>query len=781
MNSRPNDYSRRTFLRASSAIAGGVALGGLVWPTRAEVGTKSTAIAVGDLPMGAAPQPVSLPHFPSRLHAFVWRNWPLVTPQRMARVCGARRADIVRLGRAMGLGAPPRITRDQQARSYLTVIKRNWHLLPYDQLLNLLGWPAEQLAFTLREEDFLFIKLGSLKPRCEPLRYQPADEKTLQREREIARIIREEFSGAADRIGEPLFGFIAQLSAKPPATFKAIDAAELKFCYSYFALYGDPLLERQADPYPDGLLARLAQAGVNGVWLPAVLHKLAPCPWLPERSGRYAERLKNLRALVARARQHGIRLFLYLNEPRALPLAFFASRPQLKGAVEGDHAALCTSAPAVQSFLVESIATICRAVPDLGGFFSITASENFTNCWSHGGGTSCPRCGPRPAAEVIAETNRLFVEGIRQAGTAAQFIAWDWGWNDAWAAEVIRQLPPEASLMSVSEWSLPIERGGVKSEVGEYSISAIGPGPRAQRHWKLARERGLKTIAKIQAGNTWELSAVPYIPAVANVAQHAENLRSAHVNGLMLGWTLGGYPSPNLEAVAETLAGGSADAAMLRVAERRFGSALAPAVVTAWRGYSAAFREFPYHGGLVYSGPQQLGPANLLWAEPTGYTATMVGFPYDDLTAWRAIYPPEIFVQQFERVADGFDDSLAELMAFTSSGHEATPAERRALTAECGVAEAAAIHFRSAANQARFVLARQAVAAAKSAEAAAPHRRAMADMLRAEIALAQRLHGIQVRDSRIGFEASNQYYYVPVDLMEKVLNCRDLLARSVPT
>jgi len=29
--------------------------------------------------------------------------------------------------------------------------------------------------------------------------------------------------------------------------------------------------------------------------------------------------------------------------------------------------------------------------------------------------------------------------------------------------------------MSVSEWSLPIERGGIKTTVGEYSISAVGP------------------------------------------------------------------------------------------------------------------------------------------------------------------------------------------------------------------------------------------------------------------------------------------------------------------
>ena len=79
--------------------------------------------------------------------------------------------------------------------------------------------------------------------------------------------------------------------------------------------------------------------------------------------------------------------------------------------------------------------------------------------------------------------------------------------------------------MSVSEWGMPIKRGGVETTVGEYSISTIGPGERARRRWELARARGLRTVAKVQCGNTWELSAVPYIPAVANVARHAANLR----------------------------------------------------------------------------------------------------------------------------------------------------------------------------------------------------------------------------------------------------------------
>ena len=81
-------HSRRAFLKTSSTVAGGLALGGFGWPALAEVGGKSPAMTVADLPKGSAPKPVSFPHFPSRLHAFVWRNWPLVTPERMARAVG---------------------------------------------------------------------------------------------------------------------------------------------------------------------------------------------------------------------------------------------------------------------------------------------------------------------------------------------------------------------------------------------------------------------------------------------------------------------------------------------------------------------------------------------------------------------------------------------------------------------------------------------------------------------------------------------------------------------
>ncbi|HSA01501.1 MAG TPA: hypothetical protein P5055_12265, partial [Candidatus Paceibacterota bacterium] len=100
---------------------------------------------------------------------------------------------------------------------------------------------------------------------------------------------------------------------------------------------------------------------------------------------------------------------------------------------------------------------------------------------------------------------------------------------------------------------------------------------------------------------------------------------------------------------------------------------------------------------------------------------------------------------------------------------------RKALAAEQSVAEAAAIHFRSVANQARFVRARNSRAAATSSAAQASCAAEMRNILREEIDLAKRLHAIQTRDSRIGFEASNHYFYIPLDLAEKVLNCRHLM------
>ncbi len=732
--------------------------------------TGALCYGVTDLPVGAAPPAIADPHFPSRLHAVVWRNWELVPKERIASIVKATPKQVSDIATSMGLPPQQSVPLNIKERGYISIVRRNWHLLPYDQLLTMVDMTPEELAVRLREDDFLFIKLGNLKPKCDPVTYIEPGPTELKRAAQIRDLVQKEFGATISEPGESRFAFLKEF-AKVPPTSKAATCStteSLRFIYSYFAPFGDPLLNADLDPYPSGLLAQLQEQGVNGVWLHAVLRDLAPGGVDFPEFGKDSEiRIRNLRLLTQRCAQYGIKVFLYINEPRSMPSSFFASRPDMEGVKDGDYRSMCTSDPKVLRWVRDALTHVFREAPDLGGVFTITASENMTNCASHGRQKECPRCSKRTAASIIAEVNTAIRDGVRQSAPKARVICYDWGWNGHGdAPETITALPGGVDLMSVSEWALPLTRGGVNTTVGEYSVSAVGPGPRAMRHWKLAKERGLGAIAKVQLNNSWELSAVPWLPVEDLVAEHCVNLAKAGVDGMMLSWSLGGYPSPNLQ-LAQLIADTpdiTADEALDRVARSRYGSDAAAAVRVAWTGFSNAFAEFPYHGQVLYNAPQQVGPANLLHAKPTGYSATMVGFPYDDLKSWCGPYSAKVWIQQFEKVSTGWEVAMTQLRTALD---KCAFANLKILESDIGLAEAAGIHFASCANQASFVTARD--------------NNDITGMTKAvddECELAKRLYRLTKADSRIGFEASNHYYYLPLDLVEKVISCRWIADRS---
>jgi hypothetical protein len=499
-----------------------------------------------------------------------------------------------------------------------------------------------------------------------------------------------------------------------------------------------------------------------------------------------------LRRLCDKAGKYGIGLYLYLNEPRAIPPQWFEEMPQLQE-LRGVHSdahgtsGFCTSFPAVQEYLRDGMEWVCRHVPQLAGALLITMSENLTNCWSWPQLVQqCPRCRERPQADVIAEVNSLLAEGARRADTGARIITWTWGWSNAhlgepmpqWQRDCIAKLPADVTVMATSEEGLPVCIGGVKSSVLDYSISQPGPSPTVRAQWRAAQAQGLSTVAKVQLNNTWECSSVPYLPVPDLISQHLHNLDETGVSGLMLSWTLGGYPSPNLElaerhywntlSTPSTTATGSNLISEADFDAERFGPA-ASQVRRAHQHFSQAFREFPFSIDGLYVAPQQFGSANPLYPESTGLEGTPIGFPYDDLDTWRGVYAREVYEDQWRKVSEGWRTGWREL----ENAQPNSESGSAALADLKSVARATYLHFRSVYLQISFIRCRDRL----SEENLPPDelrdlRERIEPIINEEIALARELHEIAGRDSRIGFEASNHYFYTQQDLLEKMLACR---------
>lgn len=733
---------------------------GLAFPVVANAGEAKNAVPLpGEPCMRPALSPAP---FPDRLSAFVWRNWGLVPVAELAAVAGAEPAEINAVAADMGLAPDPPVLVEWKTKGYITVLRRNWHLLPYEQLTTLLGKSREELRFSLMEDDFLWVKLGKVKPQCDRIVWSPeAAERGRAMRRRIARILKDE--GLDPNAPEELrFAFVREIAAPSTSTSSSSSPSsspfDFRLIFSYFADYGDPLGDPAVGSFPEGLLQKLSAQGVNAVWLHTVLRTLVEDPKYPEFGEGGSARLEHLRALVTRAAKYGIRVYLYMNEPRALPASSFERNPALmalRGACDDRQYALCTSCPETLRWLGDSLERVFARVPGLGGIFTITMSENLTHCASRKTQRTCSRCSDRRVADLIVETNRAMIDGMVRGNPKAEALVWNWAWPKDEEDYIVRNLPTNhIRLMAVSENAVKVRRGGITAIENDYSISILGPGENARRLWGWADERGIPAVAKVQAANSWELSSFPYIPAMDLVAQHAVNLANEGVGGVMLSWSLGCCPSPNLAVYRDLRKGEKTPDALLdRLAARQYGAANASRVRQAWKAFSDGFSNFPFALSTIYFGPQQWGPANPLYAEKTGYRATMVGIPYDDLDGWRANYPAETFAELMGKVADGFEEGCRLLDGI---------APQR----ELDMFRAEQMHFASCRDQVRFIQARE-----------AGDRTTAVQLARAELDRAKTYWRLVRADSRIGFESSNQYYYVPHDLLEKVLSCHVVFER----
>ncbi len=713
------------------------------------------------------------PYFPTPSHQFVWRNWDLIPQERIARALGSTTEMVTKLARTMGLEQQNIPTRHRQ-RLRFKVLRRNWNFVPYSQLTLLLGMSVPEIQVMLSQDAFYISDLGP-KPECPRIQ--------IEKPQKLGSGVIPYFrAGMTTGPEEDRFHFIELLdrpiSESPEAGDKGQFTLKPRIAFPYYAKFGNVLGNADfKSSYSAALLENMARMELGAIWLGAMYQHLIRSRIFPEFGRESAAQLANLNWLIGEAKKRGLGVYLYLNEPRGMPASFFKKYPEIKGAPgrPGDGLfSMCTSTKMVQDYLVEATATLFKEAPGLEGIILITASENPTNCYSLTRHPKCPCCLRQTGPEVIAQVIQLMDEGARSVAPDARVIAWDWSWEiveDDPQKQIIDRLPSSATLMVDFERGTVIERDGIKSTVEEYSLSVTGPSPRAAAHIRLGKARGMDVMAKIQVGNTWELGLVPYIPVEQLVVRKFEAMHSAGISGVMESWTLGCYPSENWD-VAESFYRdhpASANEDLEAAAASLYGAKAAKHVIRAWQLFSDAFQQYPFSDSLVYSSVVQCGPAALIYFEPTGLKPRIMN-SYDNLD-WTQPFGPRIVSDVFEKMASGWNEGLKELVG---AMNDVPVAHRRQAAKDLGVCRAIGLYFRSIANQVRFHASRQ------RWKMSAEGMDTMNSVVKDEMNIAKQFLEICLQDSRLGFEASLGYLYLPLDIREKIVACEYMIETQIP-
>ncbi len=687
--------------------------------------------------------------FPTKWQAVIFRNYGFVSVDKIAAVLGCDEVTVCREAARLGLENVV-YDADWEKHGYITIIRNNWYLLPYSQLMKLLEITEEKLAFYLGKEDFLSVKLGDFKPECERVHYAPLTKEEEEKTVFIADMVRSNIKSN----GAKPFAFFNQNSIKTGT--KAYSGRRI--VHGYLSPCGDVFTQNNEEYLSDELLDEYAKQGVNGIWLHGVLSALSPYPFDEGLSAGYKERRAEMKRLIARFTKYGLKLYLYLNEPRALPIEKLGKYASLIGRTENGYASLCFEQKATREYLYNAIKDLLTEVNELGGFITITMSENQTHC-NYRPNTTCPICKNIPPQRSATAVNNVIQKAIEDSGSKAELIAYLWGWSPfmEWTEEQTMQgvelLDKNISAMCVSEYDLPIEKGGIKSRIIDYSISNPGPSVITEKTLKKAADLGHKVYAKIQINNSWECSAVPYLPVYDLVYRHLQNLTKIGVKDYMLTWTLGGYPSPMLGMVAEYVQDGN-HFSLDRWYEKTYGKNHS-LVKEAVSHFCAGFQEYPFSIDTVYYSPKTLGCANLWSMEEEGKTSSMVCYAFDDYDTWTKPYPVDVYLSQYEKLLKEWNLGLSAL---------GTCCETQEIKELKIYAKAAYSHFLSDYLQTKFSVLKKG------------DRKGLNELLEQEKQNAQNLLQLYYADNKVGFEASNHYFYTDRNLLEKIIQMHQYMA-----
>ncbi len=549
-------------------------------------------------------------------------------------------------------------------------------------------------------------------------------------------------------------------------------------------------LENDGDFYPDEYLNRLAHAGINAIWVAGFFQNLIATKSIPEL-GPKKTRLGKLRSLVEKAALYGIKVYFFCMEPRIIRnRKIFEKYPDIRGAqfplsCSLGETALCTSAPRVQSYLREASAELFRSAPGLAGIIDIFAGERATNCWfDEEIVKGCPRCSQKTQWEVLSQLIGCLNEGMKSVSPDAEFLAWDYSSiSTDVKLRIMENASPDIVWLGCFEHGGRTSRCGKKFVMDEYSLSYAGPSEPFKALAAGARKSRRRIYAKLQIGTTYEQSSLPYIPVPSGVFRKFHSMRRLGVDGAMLSWIIGGFPSLMLKAagLASFCPVGSEADFIRRLAAIEWGEEVSAPVAAAWRHFFKAYSLYPAMNDVFYYGPITRCPAYHLRLDTENRRATPYNFgitadrdiqPFEDNpTRWLGIFTEKELISCFRSMAEEWGKGLRLLK------HAAERSREETALRQLGVAKAVWIQFRSCANVIEFYTIRN-LSAWREKTKGKSQRARMRAIAIDEISLGSQMIKLLRHDPTLGFQSELYYFSFSENLIAaKIRHTQNLLKR----
>ena len=342
------------------------------------------------------------------------------------------------------------------------------------------------------------------------------------------------------------------------------------------------------------------------------------------------------------------------------------------------------------------------------------------------------------------------------------------------AVAIVAGMPDDCILVS------DFERGGHKDILGhkdhpidEYALSYAGPSEAFLAIFKLAKDRGIKVMPKLQIGTTHELASVVSLPLLPNICEKARFMRKNDLDGYLGCWNFGSQSSANtmgFNYFLTTSAVGDTESMLKDFCRQIFDNSNADEVVAAWICFCRAMDHYPFSVRFLYFSPLNYTLSHLFLPGPL--SMGLIGRSWlpdsrgDDLVSSIAEFSLEEILGGLDKVATLWSEGVALL----KSGLAGCSSEIALL--ELNNASLCGCIFRSAVNSYRLYKLKKGW---RGAEDMPEYCR----LLSRELDIVEEALPLTLADARQGFHSEGHFYLFSAELLrEKLIKGRQLIRRN---